>query len=69
MNLLDALDGAGTAGQAAAVNPPLDLNVRLRFQLQVALPGVLAVVALESSLDFDRVSVVPLDEIAVVAVH
>ena len=43
--------------------------MRLGFQLEVALFGVLAVVALEGAFDIDRVGVVAFDEVAVVAVH
>ena len=41
----------------------------LRFELEIALLGVAAVVALERALNVDRVRVVPLDQVAVIAVH
>ena len=62
-----AVDGA--AFEAARVDPVLDGDMRLGFELEVALFGVLAVVALERALDIDRVRVVALDQVAVVAVH
>ena len=43
--------------------------MRPGFELEVAPFCVVAVVALEGTLDIDRVSIVALDEIAVVAVH
>jgi hypothetical protein len=43
--------------------------MRPGFQLEIALFGVLTVVAFEGALDVDRVGVVALDQIAVVAVH
>ncbi len=43
--------------------------MRLRFELQVALPRVLAIIVLQGPFDIDGVSVVPFDEVAVVTVH
>jgi len=43
--------------------------MRFRFELQIALARVLAVVVLQRALDVDRVGVVPLNQIGVVAVH
>jgi hypothetical protein len=57
------------AVQAALVDPFLDLDMRAGLELEIALPGVLAVVLLQGALDIDRMRVVALDEIAVVAIH
>ena len=57
------------AFEAAAIDPSLDGDMRFRFELEVAFFRVLAVVVLERALDIDRVSVMPLDQVAVVAVH
>ena len=57
------------AGQPAAVDPFLDLDMGLCFELQVSLVRLGVVVLLEGSLDVDRVGVVSLDQVAVVAVH
>ena len=43
--------------------------MRLRFELQVSLARIIAVVVLERPLDIDRMRIVSLDQIAVVAVH
>ncbi len=69
MNLADGVRGDGAAFEAAVVDPVLDRDVRLGFELEIALFGVLAVVVLERALDIDRVRVVPFDQVAVVAVH
>ena len=69
---VDFADGVGRDGaalEAAAVDPLLDVDVRFGLELEVALLGVLAVVALEGALDIDRVRVVAFDQVAVVAVH
>src|SRR5580704_15339893 len=57
------------AVQAARVDPLLDRDVSPRLELEVALAGVLAVVALERQLNVDRMRGMALDEVAVVAVH
>ena len=43
--------------------------MRLGLQLEIAITGVPAVIAVKRELDVDRVGIVPLDQIAVVAVH
>ena len=43
--------------------------MRLRFELKVPLAWIVAVVVLERPFDIDGMRIVPLDEIAVVAVH
>ena len=40
-----------------------------RFELQIAFAGVLAIIVFEGTLDIDRMSVVPFDQVTVVAVH
>ena len=59
----------GAAVKPAVVDPLLDGDMRPGFKLQIALFGIVAVVVLEGALDIDRVGVVPLDQVAVVAVH
>ena len=39
------------------------------FELQIAVFGVLTVIALERAFDLDRVGVVAFDQVAVVAIH
>jgi hypothetical protein len=55
--------------QPTRVDPALDRYMRRGFKLKIALPGVIAVVTFERALDIDRVRVVPLDQVTVVAVH
>src|SRR5690606_32883883 len=57
------------ASTAAAVDPALDRDVRPGLELQVALFRVRVVVIHQSAFDIDRVGIVALDEIAVIAVH
>ncbi len=59
VNLENRLYRDHAALEPSFVNPLLDGNMRPRFELQIALLGVLAVVALEGTLDIDRVRVVP----------
>lgn len=53
----------------AAVDPLLHGNVRLGFELEIALACILAIVILERALDVDRVCIVAFDEVGIVAVH
>ena len=46
-----------------------ELFERLKAELQIAFAGILAIVVLQGTLDIDRVSVMPFDQVAVVAVH
>ena len=69
MRLAQALGGRGAAGQPTVVHPALHGDVRNGFQLQVPGARVRAVVVSQRPLDVDRVRVVPLDQVAVVAVH
>ena len=55
--------------QTAAVEPGLHLDVRDGLQLQIPLLRIVPVVPRQRSLDVHGMRVVPLDEIAVVAVH
>ena len=43
--------------------------MRLGLELEVSLPGVPAVVALERALDIDGMGVVAFDQVAIIAVH
>jgi hypothetical protein len=69
VNLADALRSGGPPVQATLIDPLLDGDVGSRLQLQFALFGLGAVVVPERALDIDRVRIVPLDQVAVVAVH
>ncbi len=52
-----------------AVDPALNGDVSLGLKLEAALMGIRAVVVLQRSFDIDRVRIVPLDQVAVVAIH
>ena len=69
MDFANAIAGDRAPLQAAIVNPFLDGDMCFRFELQIALVGIVAIVVLQRALDIDRVSVVPFDQVAVVAVH
>jgi hypothetical protein len=55
-------ESAGIEG--VAVDPLLDFDVRLGFDLEVALLRVLAAVVFDGALDIDGVRVVPFDKFA-----
>jgi hypothetical protein len=59
----------GAAFEMAIIDPALNGNVRLGFELEGAFFGVFAVVVLEGALDIDGVRIMSLDEVAVVAIH
>jgi hypothetical protein len=61
--------GYGSPSEISFVDPALDSDMRSRFELQIAPPGIGAIVILQGPLDFDRMRVVPFDEIAEVAIH
>src|SRR5712691_993767 len=61
--------GGGTRSKTAAIDPALHFDVCQSFELQVSFFEVRAVIVFESALDVDGWCVVPLDKIAVVAVH
>ena len=69
MHLADAIDGDGAAAQPAVVDPSLHGDMGPGLELQIALARIGAVVVPERPLDIDGVRVMPLDQIAVVAVH
>jgi hypothetical protein len=69
LNLADGIGGDGATFEAAVVNPLLNGDVCCGFVLEVAHLGVLAVFAVQGTLNIDRMGVVPLDQVAVVAVH
>ncbi|MCY4316875.1 MAG: hypothetical protein OXC66_12285 [Roseovarius sp.] len=54
---------------AVFVDPFLDSDMRLGFELKVPLLRIGAVVVAHRALDVDGMGVVPFDEVAVVAVH
>ena len=51
------------------VNPLLNGNMSFRFELQVALARVLAVVVLDRALYVDGMCIVPFDQVAVITIH
>ncbi len=56
-------------GQAARVDPALHLDVGDGFKLKVPFLGIGAEVLVQGAFDIDRVGVVALDQVRVVAVH
>ena len=69
MDFADAVMGDGASVEVTVINPFLDGDVGLGFELEVPLAFILAVVVLQGAFDVDRVCVVPLDQVAVIAVH
>ena len=69
MRFLQSLARGGSAIEAAGIDPFLRGDVRPGFQLQITLLGIFAEIRFQRALDVDRVRVVPLDQVAVVAVH
>ena len=63
MDFAQRRNGHGAARQSAAINPALDRNVRLGFQLEIARVRIRAVVVLHRPLDVDRMCVVAFDEV------
>ena len=62
------LDGVAPS-QATCIDPSLNRDMRLGFELEVALAGILAVVVFECPFDVHRMRVMSLNEIGIVAVH
>ena len=69
MQFPDAFRLEGPTIEVAVVDPLLDGNMGLSFELQVSLMRVGAKVVPECPFDIDRMGLVPLDQVAVVAVH
>jgi hypothetical protein len=69
VNLADAVGRHSPATEIPGVDPLLDGDMRLGFQLQIALPGVAAIVILQRPLNIDRVRIMTFDQVAVIAVH
>jgi hypothetical protein len=65
----DTVGGDGAPLEPAFVDPFLDGDMGPRLQLEIAPAGVLAVVLPERTFDIHGVRIVPLDQVAVVAVH
>ncbi len=61
--------GRGISANVAAINPLLNSYMGLSLKLQVSLLRVGAVVTFERLFYIDRVGVMPLYEVAVVAIH
>ncbi len=69
MDFADRLGRDRATFEPTAIDPLLDGDMRFRFELEIALLRVSAVVVLEGALDVDGVCIVPFDQVAVVAVH
>jgi len=69
VNIADKLCGQGVSFRPFRVKPLSIGDVCLSLKLEVAHFRVLAVVALECSLDTNKMSIVPLDQVAVIAIH
>ena len=65
----DAVGGDGAVLEPALVDPALDGDMGVGLKLEVALLRVAAIVVFEGALDIDRVRIVALDQVRVVAVH
>src|SRR5262249_19019358 len=65
----DAVNRGRATSETASVNPLLNGNMGFGLQLEVALPGIVAIVVFQCTLNIHRVRVVPFDKVAVVAVH
>ena len=55
--------------QRPPIDPLLYADVRARLELQVARPRIGAVIVIESPRDIDRMRVMSLDQIALIAIH
>src|SRR5882757_8877508 len=69
MNLANTVSAHGMALNSTPVNPLLNGDMSFRFELQVALARVLAVVVLECALDVDGMCIVSFDQVAVITIH
>src|SRR3970040_2629665 len=69
VDFADALDADRPALEAAVIDPFLDRDMRFGLALEDALFGIGAVVLFQCSLYFDRVGVMSLEQVAVVAIH
>ena len=69
VNFANAVRREAAASHTPGVDPPLNGDVRGRLELQIALPGILAVITVERTLDIDRMCIVPFDQVAEIAIH
>ena len=69
MQFDEPTERCGTALDSTLVYPLLHRDMRLRLELEVAPLRIAAVIALQGALDIDRMGIVALDQVAVVAVH
>ncbi len=69
MHLADADPRGCPTSQPSTIDPSLDLDMRLGFELQVSFAKVRAVIVLQGAFDIDRMGIVALDQVAVIAVH
>jgi hypothetical protein len=54
----------GAPFEAALINPLVNSYLRFRFELQIALVAVFAIVVVQRALDVNRMRVVPFDRIS-----
>lgn len=59
----------GSSGEPPSIDPRLNGNMRPGLELEIPLARIGAVVVAQRSLDIDRMRVVPLNQVRVVAVH
>jgi hypothetical protein len=70
VDFADAFDAGGTnRNQTSLVDPLLHGDMCLGLELEVALASVAAIVILQGSFNIDRMGIVSLDEVGVIAVH
>jgi hypothetical protein len=69
VHLAQADCGESAMVESAAVDPLLNSDMCLGFELKIPLLAIIAIVVPQCPFDIDRMGVVPFDQIAVVAVH
>lgn len=69
MDTQDEVSRIGRVGSMAVVDQALHFDVRHGFELEVALLRIGSVGASQRTVDIDRVSVVALNQVGIVAVH
>src|SRR5689334_2624107 len=69
MNFPDRFRSDCPVFQPADIDPLLDGDVSLGLELKVTFLGIIAVVAVDCTLDFNGMRIVAFDQIAVVTVH
>ena len=69
MDFTDAVTRYRAPSQSTGVNPLLDGDMRFRFELQIALAGITAIVVFQGTLNVDGMRIVSFNQVAVIAVH